>query len=302
MNLAGSGLNDLRIALRTAQAEGAILPEDAEAASAEITAALAGGESDAPSNVILIVVESWGSGVDPELDALVLEPLARAVSQIPGARLRQGRVPFAGSTVPGEIRELCGRKVLTTRPRLEAIADDCLPRLLKRHGGYTTLAVHGFAPAMFSRNAWYPELGFDTIAFAPELTKAGARERCGVAFPGICDREAWHWIASEIRAPGRHFVYWLTLSGHLPLPRSPAWRAPEESRCRTINVADGVCDLLLVHRALFEALAESAIGGDLADTLIVAVGDHSPPFLQASNRALFESGHVPFVSLRLPTE
>jgi len=59
-------------------------------------------------NVVLVLVESWGVANDQGLRSFFLEPyLEGAIST--RYEFVQGYVPFHGSTVAGESRELCGQ-------------------------------------------------------------------------------------------------------------------------------------------------------------------------------------------------
>lgn len=301
-NLASSGANDLRIALMAADAGSDGAPILVDSATSELHRLIGEQPDELPSHIVLVLDESWGLPHDTRLGDFVLEPLRDAVRRTAGAHLRYGRVPFQGPTVSGELRELCFRRVLSLHPDVSGFSAACLPALLESKG-YTTESVHGFAPAMFSRNIWYPKLRFQRIVFGPDLVRDGVTDRCGFVFPGICDTAAWGWLTHQIHPEGKQFIYWLTLSAHLPLPSHPDWVPDSEPHCPAIAALkghDAACDLMRVHRQLFQAIASSIDHGLLSDSLLIIVGDHSPPFVQPGLRALFDDQHAPLVEIRVP--
>lgn len=297
-NIAASTANHLRVALATrGGANGSQAHEPMDGASAGLRERL---DHAAPisRNVILVVVESLGAFTDPDLDALQLRALDRLAGDSRFVVRSSGHVRFEGSTVPGELRELCGIRMLTVHPDPGALPiADCLPS--RMHGaGYRTLAAHGFMGTFFSRNRWYPALGFDDTWFAADFNRQlDSPNRCGVAFHGICDRAAWQALVDHLRArqDRRNFVYWLTISTHLPIA------SPGEGVDQTICAAHPVtranasaCHLVAWHNAMFSSIVDSLQAGMPDDTTIILVGDHAPPFLDTRTRQLFDPRRVPY--------
>jgi hypothetical protein len=298
-NIANSTVNDVRIALATYNERAGITDQAAPINSASKTTGLFTGSGTDNERLVLVVVESLGEPVDPASARFLWEALD-AIDALPHVTVERGSVPFEGSTVPGELRELCGVRMLVVHPSPEAISGlDCLPDRLRRQG-YTSTAIHGFSGLLFSRNLWYPELRFDRVMFAPDLRDShGFEERCGLAFSGVCDRDVWAAIVDELDAndSGKGFIYWLTLTAHLP---TVAPTEAETAQCvKSGAAADSpkACALLTHHRRLFEAMAASVRSGGLRGTRILLVGDHSPPFLEAPVRSRFEASRVPWVDL-----
>ena len=71
------------------------------------------------------MVESLGLPVAPDLAAFQLRPLVELES-MPGVTVDQDSIPFHGSTVAAEIRELCRQRTATLHPEATAIADGVL--------------------------------------------------------------------------------------------------------------------------------------------------------------------------------
>ena len=297
-NIAASTANHLRIALATRGGASADQPhKPMDGASAGLRERLDNAEPIS-RNVILVVVESLGTFADPELDALQLRALDRLTGNSRFTVRSSGHVQFEGSTVPGELRELCGIRVLTVHPDPDALpVADCLPARMQK-AGYRTLAAHGFMGTFFSRNLWYPALGFDHIWFASDFNRQlEAPRRCGVAFHGICDRMAWQALVDHLRArqDQRNFIYWLTISTHLPVasPGEGVDRAICEAHPVTRTNANA-CHLVAWHNAMLSSIVDSLQAGMPGDTTIILVGDHAPPFIDARTRGLFDPRRVPY--------
>ncbi len=299
-NVAASSFYSLGIALRTADQDSQNPDFQLTESASEVLRDTASITTTPFKTVILIVVESLGEFHDPELENFQLEPLLALEHQV-GASLKRGVVKFEGSTVPGELRELCGIRLLVVHPDAASLpTENCLPELLGKLG-YTTWAIHGFIGTLFSRNRWYPAL-FNSVWFAPELDEQiVAANRCGIAFHGICDKDVWRLIV-ELRSrepAAKKFIYWLTLSAHLPVEHPGTAGSANCSAFAALEQNSGLCNLVLQHRQLFAEIAQSIARGELDNTRLLLVGDHAPPFLNQDTRALFSAKDVPFVDIQI---
>jgi len=249
-------------------------------------------------DVVLIVVESWGLMLDPHLDASLLAPYAdAAVTQ--RYRVSSGTVPFIGLTVPGEARELChstiGFGILYSAAQL---AQQCLPGQLHAQG-YESIAIHGYAGEMFHRAAWYRALGFDRALFGQELRSLGL-QRCGGAFPGICDSSVAGFIGRDLLHAHRQqprFVYWVTLNSHLPVPAQPG--LPDDNACAAdpaLGDSAALCSWFRLVRNVHIAVSRAAAQAT-RPTIFILVGDHAPPFASPRLRGQFSASQVPYVML-----
>lgn len=299
VNLAFSGMNNARVAWATSGdgvgADATVAPEFASRSlHADLrTAAVR------ERNVVVVVVESLGRFADPDLQAWQLAPLL-ALDDDPRLHVRSGSVEFSGSTVPGELRELCGIRLHNVHPDATMLpVGDCLPSRM-RDAGYQSLAVHGYLGSVFSRELWYPAVGFDRVWFAPQLASRVAPKRCGIAYNGWCDREVWQAIVRELssRTGPPRFVYWLTLSAHLPVAAVSDDQAARLCSAPALAADGAACALLVAHHKLLTTIADDLRGELGAHTRLLLVGDHAPPFLDQESRSLFDSGRVPFVEVR----
>lgn len=300
-NIAASSINNLRVAFSTAENSA---PDQhfspMESASNLLRNSLETG-GNRFQTTILIVVESLGEFTNPEVNYFQMEPILALKNQT-GIVLNNGVTGFEGSTVPGELRELCGIKLLAVHPDASVLPiEKCLPKLLHKLG-YRTLAIHGFSGVLFSRNRWYPALEFDDVWFAPELDAQIVKaRRCGIAFRGICDNEVWRLIEEldSSASESKQFIYWLTLSAHLPV-ENPVKSGSDSCASFDILVQHPeLCNLVLQHRELFTNIATSINKRKLANTRIILVGDHPPPFLKSKIRSFFSSERVPYIDIQI---
>ena len=249
-------------------------------------------------NVVLVLVESLGHFLDGQGDAVVLAPLL-SDSIRDRYEVRIGTVPAHGATTNGEFRELCGVDADYRSARL-VDGSGCLPELLRKDG-FRTFAVHGYSQTLFDRDQWYSRLGFQQTSFGEQLTRLPGVSLCGTTFRGACDADASRIVATELsEAPSgeRRFVYWLTLSSHLPL--DAAGGAGSTLNCEQSSEARrfaDVCTLMRIHRLVAMDVAAIAMNPALPPTRFVVVGDHAPPFFSRDKRAIFSPDSVAFVEL-----
>jgi len=240
-----------------------------------------------------ILVESLGLPVDPLMRAWL-----QAQFDAPGLRDRWtvefAEEDFRGSTIAGELRMLCGRRGHYSRLTRD-MAQDCLPRLFDR-AGPGTLALHGFSPRMFDRSAWWPVAGFDEVVFGDALAAKGARS-CQGAFEAVCDQDLLAEAFARAGDPRNRFVYALTIGTHLPLPADHVLRPEVAALCRARQVDDSACELIDMAGSLMRSMAQR-VAQSSGPSLIVIVGDHSPPFIRPSSRQAFSQQRVPLVLVR----
>jgi hypothetical protein len=246
-------------------------------------------------NVVLVIVESGGEPLDPKW-----QPLLGATFEDEAIRSRynvaRGTVPFSGATVPGEFREFCAIASSATEPPPHEALIKCLPNRLRAEG-FATLYLHGFSSAIFRRNEWLPQLGFERELFHAQFRDL---KDCGGPFRGTCDEDIAKWIGDYLAndRQRRHFIAFMTLNSHLPVAADPDSGAILGCGTKNAQIADeAVCNLMgLVMRAE-RAIVKVALRPDLPDTEFLIVGDHAPPFMQRERRDMFSKKVVPFVHL-----
>lgn len=249
-------------------------------------------------NIVTVIVESWGVANDPRLrEALVAPYSAPGIAQ--RYRIVQGVVPFYGSTIPGEARELCGNSfgfhLLNASP---AELQGCLPDTLNSLG-YHTLAVHGMSGNIFSRSIWYRRIGFDEIRFHRQFRSQGLPD-CPGAFTGTCDAAIAAWIGRRLEATARtpQFVHWMTLNSHLPVPVPPQVRNPPPcTSANSLTPGTALCSWFQLVENVNASVSKVALMPLARPTIFVVVGDHAPPFGSSALRDQFSQTDVPWVAL-----
>jgi hypothetical protein len=250
-------------------------------------------------DVVLILVESWGL----PRDAHLAQALTAAYSDPRVANkfnVSYGSVPFDGSTVPGETRELChskmGFNILLASPEL---LNGCLPAFFHERK-YENISVHGYIGSMFQRNTWYPKVGFDRSLFGPDLEKLNLPD-CPGAFPGVCDAAIAKWIGSSLLSAntgGPRFIYWVTLNSHLPVPAHPS--LSDDGVCSTLPSLQNsapLCSWFRLVRNVHQSVQQLALTTSARPTVFVLVGDHAPPFADPELGREFSHTEVPYVLL-----
>ena len=281
----------------------ASLGDSARMASASAQAFRASGlvpgrRSQELPNVVLVLVESWGLNWDSVVrDGLVrpyLRPELAARYQV-----SQGTVPFFGSTVGGEARELCGSGIgfeIENVP--EQGLEPCLPSQLASRG-YHTIALHGMSGHMFRREVWYRSIGFQEQWFRDRFRQRGLPD-CVGAFVGTCDAAVAGVIGQRLqtREATPDFAYWVTLNSHLPLPAPSGVRGAVS--CADSPLLSGQPTLCSWYQLIYnvhDSVARLAVGPLGRPTVFVIVGDHSPPFANPTLRDKFSSKEVPYILL-----
>ncbi len=253
-------------------------------------------ESVRQENIVLIVIESMGKYLDPQSQSLMLQPIENsAVKQRYSVHIRE--VPFHGSTIHGEFRELCG-------VRLELYGDKlpthCLPDLYKEKH-FETLAFHGFSNQFNARYQWYPKLGFDQIFFAEDLQKLGISKSCGASFTGICDTDVLAQIRSSLIEHNENnpkFLYWMTLNSHLPVSTSEGLDSQLDcSKSKVMSESPTLCTYAHLIDQVISGVAELAMDPALLPTRFILVGDHAPPFKSLEHRGHFSNETVTSIEL-----
>jgi hypothetical protein len=257
-----------------------------------------GQGSDHP-NVVLVLLESWGLTDDQAVADAIESPYETGALADRYAFVK-GVVPFYGATIAGEARELCGSTIgyhMLDAPSPEL--DTCVPHKLASMG-YTTLAVHGLDGHMFSRQSWYPRIGFQQTVFRPQFKQQRLPD-CSEAFVGICDASIADWISARLaNARSPTFVHWMTLNSHLPVvtptPLGKDFPCQFDSSLRSSPAFCSWYQLVAnVHRAVAQ-MASASLNLN-RKTAFIVVGDHMPPFSNPRLRSRFSLSDVPYIIL-----
>lgn len=249
-------------------------------------------------NLVVVVVESWGLATDLPVRNSLVQPYT-ATRLLARYRVAQGSVPFHGSTIAGEARELCGKNmgfdIISADPQE---LKGCLPLYLAARG-YRSLAVHGMYGRMFDRRTWYQRIGFEEQWFEDRLEKTGL-PKCVGALVGTCDAAIADWLAQRLnrQQTDPQFLYWMTLNSHLPV--SVPSVLPAEGSCTGSPVLSQFLSYCSWYHLIFnvhDSVARMAMSEMVRPTVFVVVGDHAPPFANPALRSQFSGSTVPYVLL-----
>jgi phosphoglycerol transferase MdoB-like AlkP superfamily enzyme len=254
--------------------------------------------SAALPNVVLILVESWGKSRATDLEGALVRPYAdEGLSE--RYTVSQGAVPFHGSTVDGESRELCGSAMgFGLMSAAASQLKGCLPARMNDMG-YHSIGVHGNTSRIFDRGEWYGRIGFDETWFKEGLQRRGLPV-CPGAFPGICDAAASAWIGDQLQrgSDSPEFIYWVTLNSHLPVPVPNLVKSPPSCEgSRMTAESPALCSWYQLEFNVHRSVAELAMRETARPTVFLVVGDHAPPFSSAKLRSQFSDEVVPYVLL-----
>jgi phosphoglycerol transferase MdoB-like AlkP superfamily enzyme len=237
-------------------------------------------------SILFVVVESWGDPVNPAVRDWIESPLRGAPASARWAISRRS-VPFKGATTAGEIRLLCASAVHYSRMGTVG-SEHCIGKSLKELG-FNTTALHGFSRLMFDRSDWWGKLGFDRMIFEDNLPSSAPR--CGTFLRGVCD--AYMVDAAVKQLGSSRFVYLLTLDTHLPLKSLPL-ETSEKEFCEQQKLSANVCQLAVQTRRLIGTIVNFSTALEPAPLLVLA-GDHSPPFFNELDRAMYATTQVPLI-------
>ena len=225
------------------------------------------------NKILFIVAESWGYAREESVQQAILQKIYDHQDKL--NFIKRGYFNFSGSTVQGEMRELCyleifGGYALHKTPSEQFT--QCWPNLLKKEG-YYTVAMHGASGQMYDRDSWYRKAGFDHTIFAENLMD---RPACR-AFNGACDYALYKEVQKAFtKHPNKVLFYWLTLTSHYPYPESDMVNPRLD--CDKYNLIHGeICNNLRLEAQFFDGLAELIDKPEMKGVEVIIVGDHMPP-------------------------
>lgn len=237
-------------------------------------------------SVLFIIVESLGKTVESKESnsrTLNISPPKTNLYKIEG-----GVVPFAGATTSAELRRLCQLKIKYYEI-MEGDVGACLPHKFNNLH-YQTIGLHGYSSRVFSRGGWWEKIGFRERIFIEDLPESDY-QRCGSTIHGVCDDSMLELAFEKLHRP-RTFVYLLTLSTHLPLDESVVDKKIQHD-CFSTSNTENLCWIAGMHNKFLTQTVKLASKMENLP-LVIIVGDHSPPFLNADERRSFSQDVVPF--------
>jgi hypothetical protein len=239
------------------------------------------------TNLVVVIVESMGvPRISLQRD--ILFSGFKSTEILNKYEVDEGVVAARGSTIHGEIRELCGGRL--SNGLFGESYESCIPGMMAREG-YETTAIHANYPKIYGRNEWYPKIGFKNYINSDtgELPNDPSENRWGTAL----DTSVIEWLASRGAQQGKTFDYILTVSSHLPavlLSGANVWESCSQ------RMTTHACTHLSNLKLSLDDLISYAVRRE--NTTFVIVGDHPPPFVSPASRAGFKDFEVPYFILR----
>jgi len=228
------------------------------------------------SKILLIVAESWGELRDIKAQKTIVKNIFEQEDKLESLSL--GSFYTVGATVSGELRELCGLRIVNNGFALNQINkdvfSDCIPNKLKQQN-YTAIALHGTSGLLYDRIDWYPKAGFQNVLFGENFL---GLHRCA-PFKGVCDAELMHVVAKKFEENTKNslFFYWMTLTSHQPYAKQDIYNQRFNCEKFAINPNGDVCHNAQLQTQFFDDLAKLIQKPEMKGTEVIVVGDHQPP-------------------------
>jgi len=247
---------------------------------------------------LLVLVESWGSLKNEQLQRNITRPLHEMAAKKEYI-LREGLTPYRFLTQIAEMREITG--YLRTFPSQDTafIRKNSL-FIEKQRQGYQVVGLHGYASGFYNREKCWPALGVQQMFFAKEFSSYGLRFGGNPFFRGATDTAIANWLMNQIalQKERKMFYYWVTLNTHLPLSnRNDAGFRSYVHQWKESGIDSEVLQLSYQLTEFFTVLAE-AINRSGTRMHVLLVGDHAPPFVDRAQREVYDPQFVPFMELK----
>lgn len=243
---------------------------------------------DSP-RVLMIMLESFG--LVNELDNMFkVYPQLEKLSSLGKRKDLFSFIPFQGSTISGDVREVCKILLYAPDPKFLKHFEECVPNKLKKEG-YVTYSVNAWSRGMHHADSWYQKAGIDHRFFLENLPNLGR----SYAYPAGRDINVLSKIGEILKKEqDKVFVYHLTVNSHFPYDKRDG--AESNFQCPD-DFNEELCDFSRVHDVYFSHLYNFL--KDQNNLKVIIVGDHAPPFRKKVNRDYFNSSFVPSLVIEL---
>lgn len=237
---------------------------------------------EVPAKIVLMVVESWGES------QASLSEVKKNIAQNGGNIIEAGFTDYHGSTLQGEVRELCSQYIkLDARPNFSSFSGDCAPAYMKKKG-YEVLGLHGYLQMFYARKSVWKELGIDNSYFRTDLNQL---KTCPGRFSGVCDEELIRYGVDLIAGKDKVFLYMLSLSSHEPVASSMLHMSTQYFQ----NISAVNESQIVARNAVGTLVAALSNKPQLGCTEAYVVGDHQPPSMGNSDQ--LQAHQVPYIRM-----
>jgi phosphoglycerol transferase MdoB-like AlkP superfamily enzyme len=243
------------------------------------------GWDSTEKNIVLIIVESMSIFKDDKVFEYVYGDLFKSNKNY---QISTGFVPKGyGSTPGGEYREICQTKASHLyNDHVDYL--NCLPNFLNLN--YESISFHGSSKYIFNRYKYYEKMGFNKSLFLEQLSNL---EKCDGSFPGVCDLSlimSIQQLLKESETP--KFIYFLTLSSHLPVSRNLSTH--EYKVCFELSIGQDACPYLFTIKDITKGVETLLNTESVLRTDFIIVGDHPAPRLNSSISEMIDANNVPY--------
>jgi hypothetical protein len=227
--------------------------------------------------ILYIIAESWGSLKNNEVNQLIVKNIMSEKNKL--QFMKMGHFYTIGSTVAGELRELCSMELLNNGFAFSHLNKSdfsaCLPNELVNRN-YRTIALHGANGVLYDRKDWYKKAGFQNVLFGENFL---GLQRCK-AFNGICDEKLFNVVANQFLQSMNEkiFFYWMTLTSHSPYVEKDINNRRIDCDKFGIHRDGEMCRNIHLHAQFFDGLAKLIQKPEMKGVEVIVVGDHQPPF------------------------
>lgn len=240
---------------------------------------------------LLVLNESWGAYKNKEINEFFISSIFKEYTA------EWGDEGFKGTTIAAELKELCGLETNSfyLKEASKEALEKCLPNRFKKNN-WPTYAYHGAVGAMYDREYWYRQAGFENIFFKDSYNW---KSRC-YSFPGVCDYEIADKLAKDIAFNSSGFFYWLTLNTHHNYSDRDLFIKKGFS-CKAFAIDDAeICRNAKLQHQFFLTLKTllDELKGENLDVFVI--GDHVPQVVDTDKKEeVFNIDRVPWLRISL---
>lgn len=228
------------------------------------------------NKILYIIAESWGELINENAQNEILFNIYSKSEKL--EYIKHNSFYSSGSTVEGELRELCSFEIKNDGFALKKLENkvfkDCFPNKLNLLG-YNLYSLHGTSGLLYDRIDWYKKAGFHNIMFGEHFMNL---PRC-TAFNGVCDRDLMKVISKIFRDNERDkiFVYWVTLTSHSPYAKKDIYNKRFKCEKYQIDPSREICQYAQLQTQFFDDFSELIETPEMQGVEVMIVGDHQPP-------------------------
>ncbi len=245
-------------------------------------------------NIVVVVLESFGYPESKILQSMIFKPLGNDyLNKNFNVDYGSKKVPL-GSTVPAELRELCGVKASKFSDNIDV--NLCVPNLLKEMS-YETIGLHGYLASFFDRDNWWKSIGIDKGIFANDFSLK-SQPLCPGSFRSFCDNKIFKdtFLKYLKNENSKKFLYFLSVNAHVPVYIDGITNKEdcEPYSKRGIGIP---CYNVLVNASLIRQIIMLIEVEKMKDTIFLLIGDHVPRYPSIDAAKVYKDNVVSYIKI-----